>query len=67
MRRTKTSPTNWWLPRWLDRAIPRLRVEAEPALGPEAQPALGPEAVLTLSGASRAERPPPRRIRQREP
>ena len=51
MRRTKTSPTNWWLPRWLDRAIPRLRVEAEPA----------------LSGASRAERPPPRRIRQREP
>jgi len=23
---------NWWLPQWLDRAIPTLRIEAEPAL-----------------------------------
>jgi len=36
---------NWWLPRWLDRLLPRLRVEgdegvAEP-LGPEPDPAPG--------------------------
>jgi putative drug exporter of the RND superfamily len=26
---------NWWLPRWLDRAVPRLELE------PETQPARG--------------------------
>ncbi len=31
---------NWWLPAWLDRALPRLTVEAEPA-----QPAVSPRRV----------------------
>jgi putative drug exporter of the RND superfamily len=36
---------NWWLPRWLDRALPRVNVEAEPDQGigpiPDRPPTLG--------------------------
>jgi RND superfamily putative drug exporter len=26
---------NWWLPRWLDRMVPKISVEAPPAFAPE--------------------------------
>jgi RND superfamily putative drug exporter len=63
---------NWWLPRWLDRAIPTLRIEAEPAF---AGSSVGvPLSLATtplpdgngVPPASGAEQPPPRRVRQRE-
>jgi RND superfamily putative drug exporter len=65
---------NWWLPRWLDRAIPTLRVEAEPAFvgspvavaGVGAGGAGGAVGGARHASAVRAEQPPRRRIRQRE-
>jgi RND superfamily putative drug exporter len=33
---------NWWMPRWLDRLVPRLELEGEPAPAPRS-PAPGPE------------------------
>jgi RND superfamily putative drug exporter len=33
---------NWWLPRWLDRAIPRLDVETAPASPAPPTPAHNP-------------------------
>jgi hypothetical protein len=37
---------NWWLPRWLDRVLPRLDVEGEAAAtGPAASPEPEPEPV----------------------
>src|SRR5205085_2132085 len=29
---------NWWIPRWLDRLVPRISVEAPPELHPAAPP-----------------------------
>jgi RND superfamily putative drug exporter len=61
---------NWWLPRWLDRVIPTLRIEAEPAFAGSVVPA--PLSLSTtprpdgVPPGRRAEQPPPRRIRQRE-
>jgi RND superfamily putative drug exporter len=38
---------NWWLPRWIDRVLPRLHVEGEPvATGPAAPPEPEPEPVV---------------------
>ena len=31
---------NWWLPKWLDRILPRMQIEAEPLPAPIAEPAL---------------------------
>jgi len=31
---------NWWLPKWLDRAVPRISVEAPPDLGRQREPVL---------------------------
>jgi RND superfamily putative drug exporter len=31
---------NWWLPKWLDRILPRMQIEAEPLPAPVAEPAL---------------------------
>jgi RND superfamily putative drug exporter len=33
---------NWWLPRWLDRVIPRVGLETEDALPPLPEPAPTP-------------------------
>jgi RND superfamily putative drug exporter len=38
---------NWWLPRWLDRIVPRVSIEAPPEFLPE------PEPVLARSTARR--------------
>jgi RND superfamily putative drug exporter len=31
---------NWWLPKWLDRLVPRISIEAPPSLLPEPAMAL---------------------------
>ena len=64
---------NWWLPQWLDRAIPTLRIEAEPALdGSSVGVSLGDAGgaagngcgVRTGAPLSLASAPPPDGFRQ---
>ncbi len=42
---------NWWLPRWLDRLLPRVDVEGEPAMPV-------PEAVATGRARTEGDREP---------
>ncbi|TML42594.1 MAG: MMPL family transporter [Actinobacteria bacterium] len=42
---------NWWLPRWLDRVVPRISVEAPAVLRPEPASAMGDGAQGGLVGA----------------
>jgi RND superfamily putative drug exporter len=39
---------NWWLPKWLDRIVPRISVEAPPEL----VPAPAPASAMTPAGRS---------------
>ncbi len=43
---------NWWIPRWLDRLVPRISVEAPPDLRPAATPTAEEEEELVGSGPS---------------
>jgi RND superfamily putative drug exporter len=36
---------NWWLPKWLDRIVPRISIEAPPEFLPEPVPVLAPSAA----------------------
>ena len=45
------SGPNWWLPGWLDRALPRLSIE--PATEPPARPSPAPARELTRNTTAR--------------
>ena len=42
---------NWWLPKWLDRVLPRLNVEGPHALTPDAGSVTTDPRALTSSGS----------------
>jgi putative drug exporter of the RND superfamily len=46
---------NWWMPRWLDRLVPRIDFEGEPTIEPTSEPALTDlaEPAPALIGAGR--------------
>jgi RND superfamily putative drug exporter len=44
---------NWWIPKWIDRLLPRISVEAPPDLQPKVSPtAVAVEDVSTVGSAS---------------
>ena len=47
---------NWWLPRWLDRALPHLEIEGETQLPPAVRRDPVPTVELPLGGEAKGRR-----------
>jgi RND superfamily putative drug exporter len=48
--------SNWWLPKWMDRVLPRLHVEGTPVVDQAGPPEESPERQLTPTGSGPARR-----------